>query len=137
MKNVIILFCAFVLCFSASAEVKPKVQLGGGKVLGVARIVNAGSKPGVVIISCDKSKRICLYILNKIDDTSEDVCKVAEPWKAPPAAADRFDVNYPYAFSFDTEVLTFYPATSIKVGCRNEEGEAQIVIETQAEVRLP
>lgn len=135
MKNLIFILSAFVLTFNASAGEKPKEQLGGGKVLGVARLVGLNSK--LIILSCDKSKKTCLYVLKRVAEENEDICRVTEPWPVPPIAESQFNYNYPFAFSFDTEVLTFYPATSISMGCRNEQGDVQITIETEAQVRLP
>lgn len=135
MKNILITFCAFVFTMGANAAEKPKEKLGGGRVMGVARLIGENTK--VVIISCDKSKKVCLYILKKVADEPEDMCKVAEAWQVPPVAEQQFNSNYPFAFSFDTEVLTFYPATFIKIGCRNEDGDVQISIETEANVKLP
>ncbi|MES2559325.1 MAG: hypothetical protein V4590_06270 [Bacteroidota bacterium] len=136
MKNILFIICAFVFTMSVNAVEKPKEKLGGGKVLGVARLIGANSK--LIIISCDVSKKTCLYVLKKaVADEAEDICKVMEPWQVPPVAEQHFNSNYPFAFSFDTEVLTFYPATSIRMGCPNETGDVQITIETEATVKLP
>lgn len=135
MKNLLLIICAVAFTFGASAVEKPKEKLGGGKVMGVARLVGENTK--LVIISCDKSQKVCLYVLKKIADETEDICKIVEPWPVPAVAEQQFNTNYPFAFSFDTKVLTFYPATAIKLGCRNEQGDVQISIETEAKVTLP
>lgn len=142
MQKIIIIIYALLLSLSVSAEEpvanlnkKPMVQLGGGKVIGTARIV--GQSGQAVIISCDKSQKTCLYIIKKVfdDEPGIDMCGVMQPWPAPQAAQDRFDQNYPYAFSFDTQVLTFYPATKLSIDCPNEQGSVQITVTTEATIQ--
>lgn len=135
MKNILFICFAFVFALAANATEKPKTVLGGGKILGNARLVGLNSK--AVIITCDKSKNVCMYVLKASGEETEDICKVSEPWRVPPTAEQQYNRDYPFAFSFNTDVLTFYPANSISIGCRNQEGVLEIKIDTPAEVKFP
>lgn len=142
MKTTIAIIYMFLLSFNLSANgpapvgTKPMVQLGGGKVLGKARIVGMNGK--AVIIQCDKSKETCMYVLKKVyDDNGFDQCKSIQPWPVPPAAEQMFDQNYPYAFSFNTPTLRFYPAEQMSIGCPDAAQSIEVSIHTEAAIELP
>lgn len=141
MKQIILIIFTFISfnilankpVKTVSVNTKPKIQLGGGKVIGTARLIGVNKR--VTIISCDKSKQTCLYILKKIDmEPNIDQCKVIQPWTVPPLAESQYDYNFPYAFSFNLPVLTFCPAYSINAGCPDNQGNVEISIETDAEI---
>jgi hypothetical protein len=140
MKTTIAIIYMFLLSFNLSASepapAKPTTLIGGGKVLGKARIV--GMNGQAIIIKCDKSKEVCMYVLKKVsDDSGFDQCKTMQPWPVPPAAEQMFDQNYPYAFSFSTPTLKFYPAQQLTIGCPDANQAVDVTIHTAAAVELP
>ena len=143
MKNLAMLIISVMMSLAVMAgepntksEGKPMSQIGGGYVTGNLRTIGTGPKSTVV--TCEKSTKVCMYILKKIDaDPNTDQCLVAQNWTPPLTVQAQFDQNYPYAFSFNTPVLTFYPATSIVIGCPDGQQNVTITIETEATITTP